>query len=421
VTVRAWDGSEAGPGGDAPVLDIRRRRALRRLLWDPDEMGFARAYVTGELNVEGDLYEGLARCWTLIMERGLARARPGLRDRLGMALAAARLGAIGPRPAPPAREARLSGTKHSRARDQAAIAHHYDLSNAFYARLLDETMAYSCGYWASDDPGLGAADAQRDKLDLICRKLGLEPGMRLLDVGCGWGSLILYAGEHHGVRATGVTISSQQPEHIQARIAGAGLSGLVDVRLQDYRELAGEAFDAVASIEMGEHVGQRNYPIYAAALQRMVQPGGRVLIQQMSRGANAPTAPGGGPFIESYIAPDMSMVRIGETLDTLETAGLEIRDVHVLREHYVKTILAWEATLERDWQGFTRLVGEAEARVWRLYLTGAALAFAENRMGVNQILAVRTTSRGGSGMPLQRPGGEVAPQRPSKPGRKEPA
>jgi cyclopropane-fatty-acyl-phospholipid synthase len=421
VTVRAWDGSEAGSGGDAPVLDIRRRRALRRLLWDPDEMGFARAYVTGDLDVEGDLYDGLARCWRLVRGGDPAGARPGLRDRFGMALAAVRLGAIGPRPAPPAREARLSGTKHSRARDQAAISHHYDLSNAFYACLLGETMAYSCGYWTSDDPTYSAADAQRDKLDLICTKLGLEPGMRLLDVGCGWGSLIVHAAEHYGVLATGVTISSQQREHVQSRIAGAGLAGRVCVRLQDYRELAGDAFDAVASIEMGEHVGRQNYPAYAAALARMVRPGGRVLIQQMSRGPNAPAAPGGGPFIESYIAPDMSIVGIGETLGALEDAGLEIRDVHVLREHYVQTILAWEATLERDWHEFARLVGEDEARVWRLYLTGAALAFAENRMGVNQILAARTPSRGGSGMPLLRPGGEVVPLQPSEPGCGEPA
>ncbi len=419
MTVRAWDGSEARPGEGGPVLAVRRRRALRRLLWNPGEMGFARAYVTGDLDVEGDLYEGLARCWALIRERGLTAARPGLRDRAGMALAAARLGAIGPRPAPPAQEARLSGAKHSTARDRAAIAHHYDLSNAFYSRLLDGTMAYSCGFWASSEPAYGLAEAQRDKLDLICTKLGLEPEMRLLDVGCGWGSLILHAAEHYGVHATGVTISGPQREHILTRIADAGLSEVLDVRLQDYRELAGAPFDAVASVEMGEHVGQQNYPAYAAALHRMVRPGGRVLIQQMSRGTDSPAAPGGGPFIESYIAPDMAMVPVGETLGQLEAAGLEIRDVHVLREHYVKTALAWEATLESDWQGFARLVGETEARVWRLYLTGAALAFAENRMGVNQILAARTPVGGDAGVPLPRAGIECVPWPPTRSGRKE--
>ena len=210
VRIRAWDGSESGPAG-VPTVVLRDRRALRRLLWDPNELGLARAYVAGELDVDGDLAEGLSRVWALVRTR--PPALPGVRDRLRWAGAALRLGVLGPRPAPPPEEAVLAGEKHSTGRDRDAISYHYDQSNELFATLLDEHMAYSCAYWRADpalDPGAaadgyGITEAQRDKLELVCRKLGLRPGMRLLDVGCGWGSLLLHAAEHHGVHATGVT------------------------------------------------------------------------------------------------------------------------------------------------------------------------------------------------------------------------
>jgi len=400
VRLRAWDGSEAGPA-DGPVLVIRSRRALRRLLWAAGELGLARAYVTGDIDVEGDLADGFRLAWELARTRAASPVALGAGDRLKAAAAAARLGALGPAPRPPAAEARLSGRLHTKRRDRAAIAHHYDLSNDFYELLLDESMAYSSAYFTSE--GQPLADAQRAKLDLICRKLDLRPGGRHLDVGCGWGSLILHAAEHYGVRATGVTLSARQRDFIAKRIADRGLTDRVEVRLQDYRDLAGtgEVFDSVSSIEMGEHVGEGNYAQYARILHDALKPTGRLLLQQMSR--HHGTAPGGGAFIESYIAPDMHMRLISRTLAHLEGAGLEIRDVEAMREHYVTTVAHWLAAFESRWDEAVALVGEEVARVWRLYLVGGGLAFEQGRMGVDQVLCVRPTDTGTSGLPATRP------------------
>ena len=396
VGLRTWDGTRAGPK-DAPTLVLRNRRALRRLLYAPGELGLARAYVTGDLDVEGDLADGFRRIWALTRAGELNRVKLGPREWAEAVRLAARLGVAGLPPKPPAEEARLSGKLHSLLRDRSAIAHHYDLSNAFYQLLMDESMAYSCAYFTSESQSL--EQAQHDKLELICRKLGLRPGMRLLDVGCGWGSLLVHAAKHHGVEAVGITLSAEQLQHVRGRLAQHDLEDRVEVRRQDYRELPDAPFDAVASIEMGEHVGEVNYPAYAATLHRMVKPGGRVLVQQMSRGT---VAPGGGAFIERYIAPDMTMRPVGRTIGHLETAGLEVRDVHALREHYVWTVRAWAATLEENWADVVALIGETGARVWRLYLVGGALAFEENRMGVDQILTVRPGEHGRSGLPLTR-------------------
>jgi cyclopropane-fatty-acyl-phospholipid synthase len=250
---------------------------------------------------------------------------------------------------------------------------------------------------------MSLADAQRAKLDLICRKLDLAPGMQHLDVGCGWGSLILHAAEHYGVHCVGITLSAQQRDHIAKRIADRGLQDRVEVRLQDYREFDGAdgSFDAVSSIEMGEHVGEEQYPTYAGILFAALKPTGRLLLQQMSR--HHGTAPGGGAFIESYIAPDMHMRPMAQTLGHLEEAGFEIRDVEAMREHYVATVGHWIDTLESRWDEFVALLGEETARVWRLYLVGGALSFEEGRMGVDQFLAVKRAGDGTSAMPPTRP------------------
>jgi cyclopropane-fatty-acyl-phospholipid synthase len=248
-------------------------------------------------------------------------------------------------------------------------------------------MAYSCGYWASDDAEYGLADAQRDKLDLVCRKLELGPGGSLLDMGCGWGSLTAHAAQHYKAQVTAVTLSAEQGGYASARLRGLGLGGRARVLIQDYRDGADGSYDAIASLEMGEHVGAAGYPAFCAALRGRLRPGGRLLIQQMSRGK---TAPGGGPFIESYVAADMHMRPVGETVGLLERAGLEVLGVESLRPHYVRTIRAWLDNLERNLTAVEAIIGAERARLWRLYLAGGALAFEEGRMGVDQILAARS-------------------------------
>ncbi|WP_327302792.1 cyclopropane-fatty-acyl-phospholipid synthase family protein [Streptomyces sp. NBC_01298] len=394
VRLRAWDGSEAGPA-DAPLVVLRSPDALRRLVWQPGELGLAEAYVTGDLDVEGDLAHALGRAGRSVREQGIRRPRPAA---LAAATAlAAGLGAAGPPPRRPHGRARLGGRPHSTSRDRAAISHHYDLSNEFYAVLLDRTMAYSCAYWTRPaGASYGLAEAQADKLELICGKLGLREGDRLLDVGCGWGSLTIHAAREHKARVTAVTLSAAQRDFVTARAVAEGVADLVDVQLRHWRHIDGGGYDAAAAVEMGEHVGDAEYPLFASMLYAALRPEGRLLVQQMSRGAHVP---GGGPFIETYIAPDMHMRPLGRTADLLESAGLEVRSVESLREHYATTIDAWRANIEERWGDIEDLVGETTGRVWRLYLAGASLAFSERRMGVDQFLAVRPTREGNSGMP----------------------
>ncbi len=384
VRLRAWDGSEAGPEG-GPTLVLRSRQALRRLLWHPGELGLAQAYVTGELDVDGDLTEGLRSVWRAVRERGLSGARLSPAGWAAAARASVALRIPGPRPPAPQSQARIRGRLHSRSRDRAVISHHYDVPAEFYQLILDPAMAYSCARWLSDDPAYTLADAQRDKLDGICRKLGLGPGSRLLDVGCGWGSLSVHAARSFSADVTGVTLAREQARFVQDRLTAEGVRD-VTVRNQDYRDIGAGQYDAVASIEMGEHVGDREYPAFCAQLRDLLRPGGRLLIQQMSRGS---VAPGGGRFIEAYIAPDMHMRPVGEAVGLLESAGLEVLSVDAMREDYTRTIRAWLATLEARSAEVSALLGEEGARVWRLYMAGSALAFDEGRMGVHQILAVR--------------------------------
>lgn len=381
VRLIAWDGSAAGPD-DAPLVELRSPNALRRLLWHPGELGAAQAYVTGEADIHDDLDSTLTTL--LAPSRSAAPTRVArLRVAARMARLLPSLGIVGPPLPAPSSQAAIKGRLHSKLRDRASIHHHYDLSNEFYSLILDPSMAYSCGYHATPETSL--EDAQRAKLDLICTKLGLEPGMTLLDIGCGWGSLSLHAAEHFGAKVTAITIAAEQQRFIQARIDARGLGDRVTVELRDYRDATG-TYDAVSSIEMGEHVGEQNYATYAQVIHDRVRPGGRTLIQQMSRTGRYP---GGGPFIESFIAPDMHMRPVGETVAYLERAGLEVRDVHGMREHYVHTVAGWLERFEASVDLLTDLVGEEVVRVWRLYLVGGSAAFRDGRMGVDQILSVR--------------------------------
>jgi cyclopropane-fatty-acyl-phospholipid synthase len=389
VRLRAWDGSEAGPA-EGPLLIARSPQALRRILWRPGELGLARAYISGDLDVDGDLTEGLRRFFAARPAR--PARRPGLAGlaayapaALAAIKAASQLNLLGPPPAPPACELRVRGRLHSRARDQAVIAGHYDLPAAFYQLILDPSMAYSCAWWDGPQGQQDLSGAQQAKLDLIMGKLALEPGQRLLDVGCGWGSLTLHAARAR-VQVTGITLSREQGGYVRQRARGLGLTGRADVRIQDYRDPVDETYDAAASIEMGEHVGDAQYPRFCAALYQRLRPGGRLLIQQMSRSGSKP---GGGPFIESYITPDMDMRPVGDTIKLIEQAGFEVTGVQAMREHYVRTIRAWAENFERNLPVIKEILTPGQIRVWRLYLAGGALAFEEGRMGVDQILATR--------------------------------
>ncbi|WP_051732025.1 class I SAM-dependent methyltransferase [Kitasatospora phosalacinea] len=394
--LRLWDGSTTGPA-DGPRVVVRHRRALRRLLWQPGELGLADAWISGELDVEGDLAQALSA-----VRQGLAGrtvGRPSPRGWPALATAALRLGVLGPPPPGPGGRARVRGALHSRSRDRAVISHHYDLSNEFYALLLGPAMAYSCAYYTSD--GQPLEEAQEAKFDLICRKLDLRPGTRLLDVGCGWGALARHAARQYGARVTAVTLSARQHAHARSLVAGAGVADLVDVRLCDYREIVPDAYDAVSCVEMGEHVGKDQYPAFAARLHALLRPGGRLLVQQMSRGA---AAPGGGAFIEAYVAPDMHMRPLGQTVDLIEAAGLEVLHAEAMRPHYARTVDAWRATLTQHRDRFTTLVGRPAVRLWDLYLAGSSLAFSEGRMGVDQILARRPGDADRTVRPAERHG-----------------
>lgn len=416
LPVVAWDGSRAGPEpGVAPAtVVLRSPLALRHVLFAPDEVGLGRAYVSGALDIDGDLFKALR-----VAEPLLGGSRPSLHRHpelwARLAADAARLGVLGPPPPAPPEEAQLRGRRHTRSRDSSAIQHHYDVSNDFYRLLLGPCLVYSCAYFSraagpevdlDDAPRatLELDDAQRAKLDLVCRKLGLHtrPGARLLDVGCGWGSLVLHAAREYGARAVGVTLSPNQLALARERVGQAGLAGQIEIRLQDYRDVADGPYDAIASIGMAEHVGRRNLDVYAHRLAALLAPRGRLLHHLIVAHPAAPAKVARRTFVTRYVFPDGELLPVSASVAALEGAGLELRDLQSLREHYVLTCRAWVRRLEENWEEACRLAGVGRARVWRLYLAGSALAFQTGRIGVSQLLAVRRDAAGASGVPLTR-------------------
>ncbi|CAH0133980.1 MULTISPECIES: SAM-dependent methyltransferase [unclassified Arthrobacter] len=397
LRLRAWDGSEAGPE-NAPLVVFRSRRALRRMLWSPGQLGLSRAYVAGEIDAPGDIFAAFAALSSAgkFAEPGPFRP-PSPREGFALLKAAVRLGALGPNPAPPPEEARVGryGRRHSKGRDAAAISHHYDVGNDFYALVLGLSMVYSCAVWESDEAGLEAAQAA--KLDLVCRKLGLKPGMRVLDVGCGWGSFALHAAQHFGADVVGVTLSVEQAALARKRAADAGLTERVDIRVQDYRDVDDGPFDAISSIGMSEHVGREQIEHYSSRLHRLLRPGGRLLNHAISWNAG-PTSPDPDSFIPRYVFPDGEMLSLSDMVEALESASLEVLDVEALRRHYALTLRAWVRNLEEHWDEAVRSAGAGRARIWRLYMAASALGFEAGLTGVNQIL-------------VQRPGGDEPPLR----------
>jgi cyclopropane-fatty-acyl-phospholipid synthase len=389
----AYDGSTSGPADPVSRLVIRDPRALRCVATAPSDLGLARAYVSGYLDVEGDMFA------TLEMLSGDQVGALSWSDRLEV------LRGLGPwilKPtAPPPEETRPGlwwGLRHSLVRDSKAISHHYDVSNRFYEWILGPSMAYTCAVYPYE--GASLEEAQEEKVDLVCRKLDLQPGQRLLDVGCGWGTLVLHAATHYGVRVIGVTLSRQQAEYGQKQIAELGLSSVAEIRHDDYRHVAETGFDAVSSIGLTEHIGAKNLPSYARFLAGKLRPQGRLLNHCITRPVTSEPARAGG-FINRYVFPDGELEAVGTIVSVLQDNGLEVRHEENFREHYALTCAAWGANLDAHWDEAVAEVGEGRARVWRLYLAASRLGFTERRIELHQVLAVRTEG-GLSGMPLER-------------------
>jgi cyclopropane-fatty-acyl-phospholipid synthase len=394
LAFEAYDGSRAGPGDAVCTIRIRDRRALNYVATAPGDLGLARAYVSGHLDLDGDMFTALT------MVAGDHVGSLTWADRLQV------LGGLGPsilRPiAPPPQETRPGlwwGLRHSLKRDSVAISHHYDVSNRFYEWLLGPTMAYTCAVYPNDRASL--EEAQEEKVDLVCRKLDLQPGQRLLDVGCGWGTMVLHAARHYGVKVLGVTLSRQQAEWGQKRIAESGLSDLAEIRHDDYRNVAESGFDAISSIGLTEHIGARNLPVYVQFLAAKIRPHGRFLNHCITRADNSAPARTGG-FINRYVFPDGELEAVGTIVSAIQDHGFEVRHEENFREHYARTCAAWGANLDAHWDEAVSEVGEATARVWRLYLAGSRLGFTQRRIELHQVLSVRTDSDGASGMPLER-------------------
>ena len=397
VRFEFWDGTGVGSDTGPGAIRIRSRDALRRLVWSPGQLGLGRAYVSGEMDIDGDVLTVLA---TL---RDAAANNPdlGLGAAWSAVRVAGRLGTLGrPLPPPPEEARPQHGRLHTKRRDAAAISHHYDVSNDFYQLVLGPSMTYSCARFV--DPADSLEQAQADKCELISRKLGLadKPGQRLLDIGCGWGTMAMHAAAHHGAQVVGVTVSREQAEAARARVAAAGLSDQVEIRLQDYRDLAGETFDAVSSIGMFEHVGTARAAQYFETVRSLLRPRGRLLNHAISSIGGSVMGP--RSFIARYVFPDGELIDVGDVVLAMEKAGFEVRDVESLREHYALTLRAWVANLESQWDQAVSLVGEPRARIWRLYMAASALGFEDGGIGVHQVLGVVPDKAGGSGMPSTR-------------------
>jgi cyclopropane-fatty-acyl-phospholipid synthase len=398
VEFLAYDGSRAGAEGSPVRITVRSPAAVSYLAQAPGALGLARAYVSGHLDVDGDMYTALARLSNAqTMDVGLPERIQLFRDLGGPKV-------LIPRLAPPPQEVQissrlLSGLRHSKGRDARAISHHYDVSNRFYEWVLGPSMAYTCAVYPTADSTL--EEAQAAKFDLVARKLGLRQGMRLLDVGCGWGGMVMHAAREYGVQALGVTLSEQQASWGRHAIEKAGLSGLAEVRHLDYRDVPEAGFDAVSSIGLTEHIGMRQLPGYFEFLLGKLQPEGRLLNHCITRPDNTEPAVRQRGFINRYVFPDGELEGPGYLISLMHDTGFEVRHEENLREHYAKTLAAWGDNLDAHWKEAVAEVGEGTARVWRLYMAGSRLGFDRNHIQLHQVLGAKLTDSGVSGMPLR--------------------
>ncbi len=360
-----------------PAVRLRSPDALGQILRAPGELGIGRAYVRGELEVDDlDATLGLLGRW---------RAPLSVAQKARLVVAALRATGLRRPPSPPAAELQPARRRHSKSRDAAAVRHHYDVSNEFFALFLDESMTYSCALFSTGSETL--EEAQRAKLDLICRKLALRPGQRLLDIGCGWGSLAIHAARHYEVEVHGITLSPAQVELGRERVAAAGLADRIELRVADYRELGADSYDAVASIGMAEHVGAAQIDAYAGQVARVLRPGGRALNHAIAHVAAQPGgAHIGGPFSDRYVFPDSEVLNLSRVQLAFERAGTESLQIENLHLDYAETLRHWATRLDRSLDEAERLVGSERLRVWRLYLRAARNSFETGQNGVYQLL-----------------------------------
>ena len=398
VEFHAFDGSSAGTASSPVRIVVKDRTAVSYLAQAPGALGLARAYVSGHLDVEGDMYAALSRM------ASAQRVELDLAERLRLVRELGGPRVLVPRVPPPPQEVRvnrrwLSGRRHSQSRDASAISHHYDVSNQFYEWVLGPSMAYTCACYPSADATL--EEAQAYKFDLVARKLALAPGMRLLDVGCGWGGMVMHAAREYGVRALGVTLSRQQAQWAQQAISETGLSDLAEVRHLDYRNVTESDFDAVSSIGLTEHIGRSQLPGYFAFLHGKLKPEGRLLNHCITRPDNTGPSIYRDGFINRYVFPDGELEGPGYLISLMNDAGFEVRHEENLREHYALTLAGWCANLDAHWDEAVAEVGDGTARVWRLYMAGSRLGFERNVVQLHQVLGVKLGDDGVSGLPLR--------------------
>jgi len=415
--VEAYDGSVAAPtivsSANDVTLKILSRDALTRVLTHPGELGIARAYVAGDIDIDGELDS--------LFELSVPPVRQLLKvDNLRSLLSVVGLNALRPI-APPRIEAKQRGVLHSRSRDRQAISHHYDVSNAFYEMVLGPSMTYSCAVFRSPDDTL--EDAQRRKVDLVARKLQLSANTRLLDVGSGWGAMAIHAAQEYGATVVGVTLSQEQQRYATKLAEQVGVSDLVEFRLQDFRDVHDGPFDAISSIGMSEHVGRKSLASYTQQLFDLLRPGGRFLNHAIGRPVSFEPDPDpsksselsrqmqialglrgpskiGSPFMERYVFPDGELHEVGTMVSMFQAHGFEVRHVESLREHYALTLRHWISNLTKRFDEAVDEVGEQRARVWKLYMSGSAVGFERHHLEIHQILCAKAVD-GKSGFDLR--------------------
>jgi cyclopropane-fatty-acyl-phospholipid synthase len=388
-TIELWDGSRipsTSANGGGPTFRARSKDALAYAVAAPGQLGLGRAYVAGAIEVDDmDAVIGLLNDWQPPPVSAATKAR--------LIAAAVRAAGVRRPPPPPRAELHLRGRKHTTERDREAVRHHYDVGNEFFSLFLDKTMTYSCAFFSrvpkrkgllSRDEPPTLEEAQEAKLDLVCTKLGLREGERVLDVGCGWGSFVMHAAQRYGVEAVGITLSPPQAELARKRVAEAGLADRVEIRVQDYRELAGESFDAVASIGMVEHVGEAQIDRYAEQLASTLKPGGRLLNHGISRLKHGSVE--GGAFSERYVFPDGETLHVSRVILALERAGFIARHVEEFGADYAETLRHWIRNLDANLERAEEIAGPERLRVWRLYLRAARNGFEIDFTSVYQVL-----------------------------------